>query len=60
MVRRDYAGALTRHDDASLLALLLAGGMPADAVALVDMLRERQVHKRAIEVSARRANSTTR
>ena len=44
---------LTRHDDASLLALLGEGGMPPVTGALVDMLRLRQVHKRAVEVSAR-------
>jgi HD superfamily phosphohydrolase len=44
---------LTRHDDGSLLALLSQGGMPNSTGALVDMLRLRQVHKRAIEVSAR-------
>ena len=44
---------LTRHDDASLLALLGDGAMPPVTGALVDMLRLRQVHKRAIEVSAR-------
>ncbi len=44
---------LTRHDDGSLLALLSQGGMPRSTGALVDMLRLRQVHKRAIEVSAR-------
>jgi uncharacterized protein len=44
---------LTRHDDASLLALLGRGGMPTATGALVDMLRLRLVHKRAVEVSAR-------
>ena len=44
---------LTRHDDTSLLALLSQGSMPPATGALVDMLRLRQVHKRAIEVSAR-------
>ena len=44
---------LTRHDDASLLALLGGDGMPASTRALVTMLRLRQVHKRAIEISAR-------
>lgn len=44
---------LTRHDDSSLLALLGAGGMPPTTGALVDMLRLRQVYKRAVEVSAR-------
>jgi HD superfamily phosphohydrolase len=44
---------LTRHDDNSLLTLLGRENMPASTVALVEMLRLRQVHKRAIEVSAR-------
>jgi HD superfamily phosphohydrolase len=44
---------LTRHDDTSLLALLGQSTMPASTGALVEMLRLRQVHKRAIEVSAR-------
>ncbi len=44
---------LTRHDDGSLLALLGSSYMPSVTVALVDMLRLRQVHKRAVEVSAR-------
>ncbi len=44
---------LTRHDDTSLLALLGQDGMPASTGALVEMLRLRQVHKRAVEVSAR-------
>ena len=44
---------LTRHDDNSLLALLGQPAMPPATVALVEMLRLRQVHKRAVEVSAR-------
>ncbi len=44
---------LTRHDDGSLLALLGRGAMPTSTSALVEMLRLRQVHKRAVEVSAR-------
>ncbi len=44
---------LTRHDDHSLLELLGGAGMPAATGALVDMLRLRQVHKRAVEVSSR-------
>ena len=44
---------LTRHDDNSLLALLARPAMPPVTVALVEMLRLRQVHKRAVEVSAR-------
>lgn len=49
------AAQLTRHDDASLLALLGRPEMPHATVALVEMLRLRQVHKRAVEVSARAA-----
>ncbi len=44
---------LTHHDDASLLALLSRDGLPASTRALVAMLRLRQVHKRAVEISAR-------
>lgn len=44
---------LTRHDDTSLLALLGADGMPLTTGALVDMLRLRRVHKRALEISSR-------
>ena len=44
---------LTRHDDASLLALLDRETMPASTRVLVGMLRLRQVYKRAIEISAR-------
>jgi len=45
--------ALTDHDDASLLALLAGEGMPAPTRRLTAALRERRVHKRAVEVSAR-------
>ena len=45
--------ALTRHDDASLLVALAEPGMPATTRALVAGLRERRIHKRAVEVSAR-------
>ncbi|MGI8644188.1 MAG: HD domain-containing protein [Thermomicrobiales bacterium] len=44
---------LTNHDDASLLALLSAPGMPADTRRLTMALKERRVHKRAVEISAR-------
>ncbi|MDI3341677.1 MAG: HD domain-containing protein [Sphaerobacter sp.] len=44
---------LTLHDDASLLALLSRAEMPASTRALVEGLRTRRLHKRAIEVSAR-------
>jgi hypothetical protein len=44
---------LTDHDDASLLALLAAPAMPAPTRRLTAALRERRIHKRAVEVSAR-------
>lgn len=44
---------LTRHDDASLLALLGEPRMPVATRALIAMLRLRQVYKRAMEISAR-------
>ena len=44
---------LPRHDDASLLERLGSPGMPASTRALVERLRERRLHKRAVEVSAR-------
>ncbi len=44
---------LTDHDDASLLALLGEERMPAPTRRLTAALRERRVHKRAVEVSAR-------
>jgi len=52
------AGALTaeelpRHDDASLLARLGEPGMPESTRQLVWRLRDRVLHKRALEVSAR-------
>jgi len=52
------AGAITaeelpRHDDFSLLERLSDPTMPASTRALIDRLRRRQLHKRAIEVSAR-------
>jgi HD superfamily phosphohydrolase len=45
--------ALTDHDDASLLALMEADRMPEATRRLTVALRERRVHKRAVEVSAR-------
>jgi hypothetical protein len=52
------AGAITaeelpRHDDASLLARLSEPGMPDSTRQLVLRLRDRVLHKRALEVSAR-------
>jgi uncharacterized protein len=44
---------LTMHDDASLLALLSGEHMPAETRRLSESLRERRLHKRAVEVSAR-------
>lgn len=47
------AEELTRHDDASLLARLSEPGMPESTRQLVLRLRDRVLHKRALEVSAR-------
>jgi HD superfamily phosphohydrolase len=47
------AGDLTLHDDASLLAALDAPTMPDVTRRLVAALRERRLHKRAVEISAR-------
>jgi len=44
---------LTGHDDASLLALLDRPDMPPSTRALVTGLRQRRLHKTALEVSAR-------
>jgi HD superfamily phosphohydrolase len=44
---------LTDHDDASLLALLGGEAMPAPARRLTHALRDRRIHKRAVEISAR-------
>jgi HD superfamily phosphohydrolase len=44
---------LTDHDDASLLALFARDGMPEPTRRLTAALRERRIHKRAVEVSAR-------
>lgn len=44
---------LTRHDDASLLAKLSQPEMPLATRSLVDGLRRRRLHKRAIEISSR-------
>lgn len=45
--------ALTRHDDASLLAALAEPAMPRTTRALVESLRARRLHKRAVEFGAR-------
>jgi hypothetical protein len=45
--------ALTLHDDASLLSVLSDSKMPKATWALVGSLRDRRLHKRAVEVSAR-------
>ncbi len=45
--------ALTLHDDASLVSVLSRSEMPASTRALVAGLRDRRLHKRAVEVSAR-------
>ncbi len=52
------AGALSpaelpRHDDASLLATLADGSMPEQTRRLTEALRNRRVHKRAVEIGAR-------
>ena len=47
------ADELTVHDDASLLDRLSAPDMPAATRRLVTALRERSLHKRAVEISAR-------
>ncbi|MDQ3695778.1 MAG: HD domain-containing protein [Chloroflexota bacterium] len=44
---------LTNHDDASLLALLGDNTMPAPVRRLTLALRDRRIHKRAVEISAR-------
>lgn len=47
------AEELPRHDDASLLARLSEPAMPESTRQLVGRLRDRVLHKRALEVSAR-------
>jgi hypothetical protein len=44
---------LTDHDDASLLALLDGEEMPPPVRRLTQALRDRRIHKRAVEISAR-------
>ncbi|MFL5759033.1 MAG: HD domain-containing protein [Thermomicrobiales bacterium] len=44
---------LTGHDDASLLAQMSDLAMPAATRRLTTALRERRIHKRALEISAR-------
>jgi HD superfamily phosphohydrolase len=46
-------GELTDHDDATLMALLDREGMPEATRTLIRALRDRRIHKRALEVSAR-------
>ena len=50
------ADELTRHDDASLLGRLAGAEMPETTRRLTAALRERRIHKRAIEVSGRAAD----
>ena len=47
------AETLTDLDDASLMALLRSGRMPAATRRLADALAARRIHKRAVEVSNR-------
>jgi HD superfamily phosphohydrolase len=47
------ADELTEHDDASLLALLVQAKMPETTRQLTLALRDRRIHKRAVEISAR-------
>ncbi len=44
---------LTGHDDASLLALFSGAEMPAETRRLTEALKDRRIHKRAVEFSAR-------
>lgn len=44
---------LTHHDDASLLEALSQSTMPVTTKMLVDSLRCRRLHKRAVEISSR-------
>lgn len=45
--------SLTDHDDATLLAFMRSLGMPRSTRRLADALADRNIHKRALEVSAR-------
>ncbi|RIK37635.1 MAG: phosphohydrolase [Chloroflexi bacterium] len=47
------ASELTNHDDASLLARLSEPDMPKTTRRLVIALRDRRLHKRGVEISAR-------
>ena len=47
------AEELAHHDDGSLLARLAATGMPPTTRQLAEALRERALHKRALELSLR-------
>lgn len=51
--RRLTADSLTGHDDASLLALLRSDAMPKPTRTLAHALTYRNLHKRAVEISAR-------
>jgi HD superfamily phosphohydrolase len=44
---------LRRHDDASLLGTLTSADMPAATRRLATALRERRIHKRAVEIGSR-------
>jgi HD superfamily phosphohydrolase len=55
MARAISPEQLTDHDDASLLALFGRAEMPDSTRRLTAALRERRIHKRAVEVSARAA-----
>lgn len=46
-------GELVAHDDASLLATLASGEMPEPTRRLARALRERRIHKRAVEIGSR-------
>jgi HD superfamily phosphohydrolase len=46
------AGELTDNDDASLLALMLRFRMPETTRRLANALHRREIHKRAVEISA--------
>ena len=54
------ADELTRHDDASLLALLSQPEMPASTQRLTAALQNRRIHKRAVEISSRASDLHTR
>lgn len=47
------ADSLTNHEDASLLAMLQGEAMPESTRMLAEALSRRDIHKRAVEISAR-------